>query len=191
MQESYWGAIIGSQSTRQGYYQQTMKSDCMEFTKKCDKCQRFAPMSKAHPKKLTTITSPQPFIVQGTDLISQLPKERGGAQYAVVAMDYFTKYVEVEALASITPMKIKEFVYRNIICWYGVSHTIISNNDKQFDCNEFKEFCDNLQIKKSFSSVAQPQANGQVEAINKTIKHNIIRLRSLKFQLLEHTSYVI
>ena len=36
----------------------TMKSDCMEFTKKCDKCQRFAPMSKAHPKKLTTITSP-------------------------------------------------------------------------------------------------------------------------------------
>ena len=114
-------------------------------------------------------------------MISQLPKERGGAQYAVVAMDYFTKYVEVEALASITPMKIKEFVYKNIVCRHGVKHTIISYNGKQFDYNEFKEFCDKLQIKKSFSSVVQSQANGQVEAINKTIKHNLkTKLEDLK-----------
>ena len=75
-------------------------------------------------------------------------------QYAVVAVDYFTKWVEAEALASITSEKIKEFVYKNIVCQYGVPHTIISDNDKQFDCNEFKEFCENLQIKKVFSSVA-------------------------------------
>ena len=60
-------------------------------------------------------------------------------------------------------------------------HTIISDNGKQFNCNEFKEFCENLQIKKSFSSVVRPQANGQVEAINKTIKHNLkTKLEDLK-----------
>ena len=72
----------------------------------------------------------------------------------MVAMDYFTKWVEAEALALITPMKIKEVVYRNIVCRYGAPYTIISDNDKQFDCNEFKEFFDKLQIKKFFSSVA-------------------------------------
>ena len=72
----------------------------------------------------------------------------------MVAVDYFITWVEVEALASITPMNIKEFVYRNIFCRYGVLHTIILDNGKQFNCNEFKEFCDNLQIKKSFSLVA-------------------------------------
>ena len=41
-------------------------------------------------------------------------------------------------------MKIKEFIYKNIICWYKVPHTIISNNGTQFDCDEFKEFCDDL-----------------------------------------------
>ena len=46
----------------------------------------------------------------------------------VVAIDYFTKWVEAEALASITPTKIKEFIYKNIVCRYGVPHTIISNN---------------------------------------------------------------
>ena len=96
-------------------------------------------------------------------------------------MDYFTKWVEAEALASITPTKIKEFVYKKIICRYGVPHTIVSDNDKQFDCNKFKEFCDNLHIKKVFSSATRSQANGQVEAINKTIKHNLkIKLEDLK-----------
>ena len=60
-------------------------------------------------------------------------------------------------------------------------HTIISDNGKKFDYNEFKEFCDKLEIKKSFSTVARPQANGQVEAINKTIKHNLkTKLEDLK-----------
>ena len=62
----------------------------------------------------------------------------------MVAIDYFTKWVKAKTLASITPAKIKEFVYKNIVCLYGVPHTILSDNDKQFGCYEFKEFCDNL-----------------------------------------------
>ena len=100
-----------------------------------------------------------------------------------MAVDYFTKWVEVEALASITPAKIKEFVYKNIIYWYRVPYTIISDNDTQFHCDKFKEFCDILQIKKIFSSVARPQANGQVEVMNKAIKHNLkTKLKNLKWR---------
>ena len=80
------------------------------------------------------------------------------------------KWVEVEALASIMPTKIKEFLYRNIICRYGVPHTIILDNGKQFDWAEFKEFCNNLQIKKAFFSIARPQVNDQVEVVNKAMK---------------------
>ena len=43
----------------------------------------------------------------------------------------------------------------------------------QFDKNEFCDFCNNLGIKKSLSSVDHPQTNGQVEAINKIIKFNL------------------
>ena len=82
---------------------------------------------------------------------------------------------------SITLAKIKEFFYKNIICRYGVPHTIVLDKDKQFDCDEFKEFYDNLQIEKVFSSVVQPQASGQVEVINKAIKHNLkMKLEDLK-----------
>ena len=67
----------------------------------------------------------------------------------------------------------QEFVYKNIVCRYGVPHTIVLDTDTQFDYKEFKEFYDDLQIKKVFTSVAQLQANGHVKAVNKTIKKNL------------------
>ena len=48
----------------------------------------------------------------------------------VVAVDYFTKWIKVEALSLITLGKIKELVNKNIVCRYGVLHTIVSNNGK-------------------------------------------------------------
>ena len=71
----------------------------------------------------------------------------------MVAIDYSTKWVKAEALVSITPAKIREFIYKNIICRYEVPHTIILDNDTQFNCEEFKEFCDDLHIKNVFTSV--------------------------------------
>ena len=46
---------------------------------------------------------------------------------AIVVVDHFTKCVEAEALTSITPRKIKKFIYKNIVC------PIISDNGKLFD----------------------------------------------------------
>ena len=87
----------------------------------------------------------QPMVIHcwGIELIGQLPKGRDSIQYAVVA-NYFTKWVEAEALVSIIPVKIREFIYKNIVCRYGVPHTIVSENDTQFDIEEFKEFCNEL-----------------------------------------------
>ena len=115
MWKSYRGQSLVLKALKQGYYWPTIKSNCMEFAKKCNKCQCFAPMSKSHLEELTKMTSLWAFVVWGIDLIGQLPKKRGEAQYAMVAVDYCIRLVEVEALASITPLKIKEFVYRNLV----------------------------------------------------------------------------
>ena len=49
---------LAFKTLRQSYYWPSIKTDCMEFTQKCDKCQRFSPVLKAHPEQLTSITSP-------------------------------------------------------------------------------------------------------------------------------------
>ena len=48
----------------------------------------------------------------------------------VVGIDYFTKWVEVEALATITEKNVQNFVWRNIIYKYGIPRVLISNNGK-------------------------------------------------------------
>ena len=78
----------------------------------------------------------------------------------VVGIDYFTKWVEVEPLATITEKSIRNFVWRSIICKYGIPKVLVSDNGKQFDNNAFRDFYSKLGIKNHYSSPAHPQANG-------------------------------
>ena len=90
-------------------------------------------------------------------------------KFLVVGIDYFTKWVEAEPLATIMEKSIRSFVWKNIICRYGIPRVLVSNNGKQFDNSAFKDFYSELGIKNHYSSPAHPQANGQVEVTNRTL----------------------
>ncbi|KAL0309394.1 UNVERIFIED_CONTAM: hypothetical protein Sradi_5881700 [Sesamum radiatum] len=61
------------------------------------------------------------------------------------------------------------------------SHAIISDNGTQFSGNKLKEWCKGLAIKQFFTSVSNPQANGQTEVTNRTIlQHLKMRLGTAK-----------
>ena len=51
-------------------------------------------------------------------------------RFLILAIDYFTKWVEVELVTTITEAKVTSFVWKNIICKFGVLHVIISDNGK-------------------------------------------------------------
>ncbi|KAM6556222.1 hypothetical protein CsatB_003241 [Cannabis sativa] len=167
------GNSLALKIMRQGYYWPTLRQHAFTFAKKCDKCQRIATYVHQPPSNLHSITSPWPFAVWGIDLIGELPKGKGGVKYVVVAVNYFTKWAEAKALATITAIKLREFVYNSIIFRFGVPYKLISDNGKQFDCKEMRQLCDDLGIKKAFSVVAYPQSNRETEAVNKIIKHTI------------------
>ena len=62
-----------------------------------------------------------------------LPQGKRQMKFLLVAIDYFTKWVEVEALATITEAKVQNFVWKNIVCRFEIPKTIISDNCRQFD----------------------------------------------------------
>ena len=64
----------------------------------------------------------------GIDLIGSLPTGKGGVKYAIVAINYFTKWVETESLAAITSKKALDFIVESIICRYGLPRKIVSDN---------------------------------------------------------------
>ena len=89
-----------------------------------------------------------------------LPHGKKQVKFLLVAIDYFTKWVEVEALTMITEAKIQNFVWKNIVCRFEIARTIIFDNGRQFDSQGFLFFCSNLGIKNKFSSSGHPQVNG-------------------------------
>ncbi|XP_021811720.1 uncharacterized protein LOC110754904 [Prunus avium] len=105
----------------------------------------------------------------GLDLIGPMPQGKGQVKFAIVAVDYFTKWTEAEALATITAARVEHFVWKNIICRFGLPNAIITDNGKQFDSSQFRHLCHRFGINLFFASPAHPQSNCQVEAINKII----------------------
>ena len=63
----------------------------------------------------------------------------------------------------------KRFVWKNIVCRFGIPQAIIVDNGPQFDSSAFKDFCAELHIKNLYSTPRYPQSNGQAEATNKTL----------------------
>ena len=90
-------------------------------------------------------------------------------KFLVVGIDNFTKWVEVEALATIAEKNIQSFVWRNIICRYGIPRVLVSDKGKQFDNSALRDFCLELGIKNHYSSPVHLQANGQVEVSNRSL----------------------
>ena len=108
---------------------------------------------------MMAITSLWPFAQWGIDIMGSLPQGKRQVKFLLVAIDYFTKWVEAEALAIIIKAKVRSFVWKNIVCRFGIPQTIISDNGRQFDSQGFRSFCSSLGIKNKYSSLGHPQGN--------------------------------
>ena len=90
-----------------------------------------------------------------------------------MTVNYFTKWVEAEALAYIRDVDVKKFMWKNIVTRFGVPYSLISDNGLQFDSKAFRAFCSDLGIKNRYSTPVYLQSNGQAKSTNKTIVNGL------------------
>ena len=105
-----------------------MQKEALEYVKKCDQCQRFAPNIHQLDGALNPLSSPWSFAQWGLDIVGPFPKTAGNKRYLLVGTDYFTKWVKAEPLANIRDVDAKKFIWRKIITRFGVARTLISDN---------------------------------------------------------------
>ena len=67
----------------------------------------------------------------------------------------------------------EDFVQKSIIFRFGLPHTIITDNGRQFDNRDFRDFCTRFHITHRLTSVGHPQSNGEVEVTNWIILHGL------------------
>ncbi|XP_070049313.1 uncharacterized protein [Nicotiana tomentosiformis] len=104
------------------------------------------------------------------EMIMNEPKVSNGHRFILVAIDYFTKWVEAIALKVVTKKAVVDFVHSNIICRFGIPKTIITDNAANLNSHLMKEVCEQFKIEHRNSTPYRPKANEVVEAANKNIK---------------------
>ncbi|KAG7548068.1 Ribonuclease H domain [Arabidopsis suecica] len=175
------GRAMAFKIKRLGYFWPTMISDCIDYAKQCKKCQMHAPLIHQPSEFLSSISAPYPFMRWSMDIVGPMHRSTRGVQYVLVLTDYFSKWIEAEAYISIHDSVVKTFLWKHIICRYGVPYEIVTDNGPQFISNDFEDFCSAWGIKLSYTTPRYPQGNGQAEASNKTILSNLKkRLSALK-----------
>jgi transposase InsO family protein len=88
-----------------------------------------------------------------------------GYTHLLVAIDKFSKWIEVRPLNSIRSEQAVAF-FTNIIHRFGVPNSIITDNGTQFTGRKFLDFCEDHHIRVDWAAVAHPMTNGQVERAN-------------------------
>ncbi|RDX57639.1 hypothetical protein CR513_63103, partial [Mucuna pruriens] len=69
---------------------------------------------------------------------------------------YFTKLVEAELVTTISAKRVKRFYWKMLICRFGLLDVIVLDNGTQFSSQSVAEFCSQLKIQQSFTSVEHP-----------------------------------
>ncbi|GAU50470.1 hypothetical protein TSUD_137230 [Trifolium subterraneum] len=125
------GSHIGTRSlagkvTRAGFFLPTLLRDANSCVRSCDKCQRHADLHHAPGEPLKSVMSPWPFYMWGVDILGPFTTSQNQAKFLLVAVDYFTKWIEAEPVATISSDKVKKFYLKNLICRFGLPQYIVS-----------------------------------------------------------------
>nr|XP_009616713.1 uncharacterized protein LOC104109190 [Nicotiana tomentosiformis] len=121
-----------------------------------------------------------------------------GHRFILVAIDYFTKWVEAASYKAVTMKVVADFVREHILCRFGVPESIITDNAASLSNDLMKAMCETLKFKHQKSTTYRPQMNGVVEAANQNIKKILRNMvdnykqwnEKLHFALLEYRTTV-
>ncbi|XP_064983502.1 uncharacterized protein LOC135623960 [Musa acuminata AAA Group] len=173
--EHIGGRILAHKTLRQGYYWPTMRRDARMHVQRCIPCQEHARTPRLPAVPLAPIDCAWPFAQWGLDILGPFPLAAGQRRFLIVGVDYFTKWVEAEPLATITAQQVEKFVWKNLITRFGLPEAIITDNGPQFSSQRFREFCAKHGVRLKYSSVAHPQTNGLAEVTNRSILDGLKR----------------
>ena len=106
-----------------------MKKDAAELVRRCEPCQKYANIQYQSASQLTSIVVSWPFVQWRIDIFDLFSSISGQKKFIVIAINYFTKWMEAKSLAQIIESKMEDFIQKSIIYRFNLPHTIITDND--------------------------------------------------------------
>lgn len=133
------------------------------FVKNCWDCLLVSQPNNPAPMKRHPFPN-GPWQCVATDLLGPLPNN----DYIFVLIDYYSRYQEVKFLRKITSEAVISLLHE-IFSRLGIPMSITADNGREYVSAEFINFCKNNNIKLITTPPYWPQANGEVENMNRSL----------------------
>jgi hypothetical protein len=137
--------MLVSKAFRRAFYWRTALGDDEELVRRCQGCQYFAKKQHVPSYKLVTVPPTWPFACSGLDMIGPLPTAPRGFNRVLVAIDKFTKWIEVKLVTCPKADRVLDFL-DELVHRYGLPHRIITDLGSNFNNHQFWEYCENSRI---------------------------------------------
>lgn len=135
----------------------------------CIKCLYYKCPGGRRPGKLHPIDKiGRPFHTIHMDHLGPFVKSSKGNQHLIVAIDGFTKFVEMKAVPDTTSRRAANFL-KEITNTFGPPERVITDQGTAYTGKPFETFCKEKNIKHILNATSTPRANGQVERLNRYI----------------------
>ena len=155
------------------YWWPKMRADILHWCRSCIVCATRRLGHTVTPP-LVPIPVAGPFDRVGVDVI-QFPKSHQGNRYAVVFVDYLTKWPEVFATSDQTALTIARLFVEHIVSRHGVPAELLSDRGPSFLSNLFRAVCELLGTRKVNTTAYHPQTDGFVERFNRTLTNMLAK----------------
>ncbi|XP_070013103.1 uncharacterized protein [Nicotiana sylvestris] len=107
------GYLLEKKILRVGYHWLTMERDCINFVCKCHQCQVRGDLIHSPPSELHRMSAPWPFVAWGVDVIGPIePAVSNRHSFILVAINYFTKWVEANTFKSVTKKAVVDLFFQ-------------------------------------------------------------------------------
>ena len=158
LHDAHQGLTSMLQRARRTVYWPKLQDDIRDMVHKCDERQ-----ATRSPDLQREISATRPMKILCINLVDFRGK------HTLVTVDYFSRFLTYDTLESETTETVTK-VLNNIFRKLGLAEKIISGNGPCFRSNNFRRFCDQLDVGHVTSSPYYHQSNGRAERAIATIE---------------------
>ena len=155
------------------YWWPEMRADIRRWCKACITCASRR-IGRAERPLMTPIPVSGPFDRVGVDVV-QFPTSYDGNKYAVVFVDYLTKWPEVFAVPDQTAITIAHLLVEEVICRHGVPAELLSDRGSAFLSALLQDVYQLMGTHKVSTTAYHPQTDGLVERFNRTLIDMLVK----------------
>ena len=148
-----------------------MREDIATFIQDCHACKEHASKFNTDPTLHPIPVTPTCWHTVGIDIVGPFPTTTEGNRYAIVCIDYFSKWIEASAMQSANADEAAEFL-ETALMRYGALAKVRTDQGRHFQ-GPFKKILDENFIDHQMSRAYHPQSNGLVERAIQTLSRGL------------------